>query len=42
MSQITITNNLVVKNNGSSSAKDQWQINAQFRFKLYGDVGFHS
>jgi hypothetical protein len=41
LSQITITNSLVVKNSGSSGAMDQWQINAQFRFKLCGDVGFH-
>jgi hypothetical protein len=41
LSQITITNSLVVKDYGSSGAKDQWQINAQIRFKLYGDVGFH-
>jgi hypothetical protein len=40
LSQITITNSLVVKDYGSSGAKDQWQINAQFRLKLYGDVGF--
>jgi hypothetical protein len=42
LSQITITNNLDVKIYGFSGAKDQGQINAQFSFKLYGNVGrFH-
>jgi hypothetical protein len=41
LSQITITNRIVVKNYGSSGAKDQGQINAQFSFKLCGDVVFH-
>jgi hypothetical protein len=41
LSQITITTSLAFKIYGSSNAKEQWQINAQFRFKLYGDVGFH-
>jgi hypothetical protein len=31
----------VVKTYGSFSAKDQGHINAQFSFKLCGDVGFH-
>jgi hypothetical protein len=31
----------VVKTYGSSGAKGQGHINAQFSFKLYGDVGFH-
>jgi hypothetical protein len=39
--QITITNILVVKNYGSSGAKDQWHINAQFCIKLCSDVGFY-
>jgi hypothetical protein len=38
MSQIT---NLAVKTYGSSSTKDQWYINVQFSFNLYGDVGFY-
>jgi hypothetical protein len=42
LSQIIITYNLVVKTYGSSGAKDQGHINAQFHFKLCGDVGFHS
>jgi hypothetical protein len=41
LSQITITNSLVVKNYGSSDAKDQRHINAQFHFKLCGNMGFH-
>jgi hypothetical protein len=41
LSQIITTYNLVVKTYGSFSAKDQGHINAQFSFKLCGDVGFH-
>jgi hypothetical protein len=41
ISQITITNSLVVKSYGSSGATDQWHINVQFRFKLCGNMGFH-
>jgi hypothetical protein len=41
LSQIITTYNLVVKTYGSSGAKDQGHINAQFSFKLCGDVGFH-
>jgi hypothetical protein len=41
LSQITITNSLVVKSYGSSGAKDQRHINAQFHFKLCGNMGFH-
>jgi hypothetical protein len=41
LSQIITTYNLVIKTYGSSSAKDQGHINAQFSFKLCGDVGFH-
>ena len=40
LSQIITTYNLVVKTYGSSGAKGQGHINAQFSFKLYGDVGF--
>jgi hypothetical protein len=31
----------MVKTYGSSGAKDQGHINAQFSFKLCDDVGFH-
>jgi hypothetical protein len=31
----------MIKTYGSSGAKDQGHINAQFSFKLCGDVGFH-
>jgi hypothetical protein len=31
----------VVKTYGSSGSEDQGHINAQFSFKLCGDVGFH-
>ena len=31
----------MVKTYGSSGAKDQGHINAQFSFKLCGDVRFH-
>jgi hypothetical protein len=41
LSQIITTDNLVVKTYGSSGAKDQGHINAQFSFKLCGDVRFH-
>jgi hypothetical protein len=41
LSQIIITRNLAVKTYGSSSDKDQGQNNAQFSFKLCGDVGFY-
>jgi hypothetical protein len=41
LSQIITTYNLVVKTYGSSGAKGQGHINAQFSFKLCGDVGFH-
>jgi hypothetical protein len=41
LSQIITIYNLVVKTYGSSGAKDQGYINAQFSFKLCGDMGFH-
>jgi hypothetical protein len=41
LSQIITTYNLVVKTYGSSGAKDQGHINAQFSFKLCADMGFH-